>query len=395
MALNAQLLDGRTKLPAGKEGVMRAVEHLGYVQIDTILVIQRAHHHTLWTRCRQYDPACLTELHTQERRVFEYWGHALSCMPIDDYRFSLPRMVRAHDPRSKWDKERLAVCGHLLRPVLKYVTKEGGTTSKEVSRAFRRPSALPQHRNPFKAALETLFWQGKLMIAERRGMERVFDLTERVLPPGVDISMPDEAELGRFLVRRALGAYGLARQSEIVNHIHAADKDVIAAALTELTDNGEVVRVSITGPEENSYYAFDKNLDALTRLRRRKPRLELLSPFDNLIIQRDRMKRLFDFDYTLECYTPPAKRVHGYFVLPILWDESLVGRIDPKAERKSRTLLIRSIKLERDIANYDAFLTALAKKLIDFAYFNGCDQIVIEKATPAGLIKDLRSRLKR
>jgi hypothetical protein len=394
MALNAQLLDGRAGLPTGKEGVVRAVQHLGYIQLDTISVIQRAHHHTLWTRFRQYDPADLTALHTRERRIFEYWGHALSYLPIDDFRFSLPRKLRARNPRGKWEKDRLALYGHYLRPVLEFVRNEGASASREVSQGLRHTLKRPQRHNPFKAALEMLFWRGELMIAERRSMERVYDLTERVLPAGVDTSMPDDAELGRFLVRRALRAYGLARKAEIVNHIHAADRTVIAAALTELSETGEVVGVALTGLEDDGYFALADDLQALTQLRRRKPRLELLSPFDNLIIQRDRVKRLFDFDYTLECYTPPAKRVHGYFVLPILWDESLVGRIDPKADRRSKTLLIRSIRLDREIADYDEFLTALAQKLTDFAHFNGCDNTVIMKTTPAGLVKDLRARFK-
>ncbi len=130
MILNAQLLDGGARLPKGKEGVAQTVEKLGYVQIDTISVIERAHHHTLWSRRADYDPQMLYDLQAKDRRIFEYWGHAASYLPMSDYRYYLPRMQAYHDPKGKWEKERLEKYGHWIKPVLKRVLKEGRLVQK-------------------------------------------------------------------------------------------------------------------------------------------------------------------------------------------------------------------------------------------------------------------------
>lgn len=394
IALNAQLLDGRTQLPKGKEGVARTIETLGYVQVDTIVVIERAHHHTLWTRRPDYDPGMLHELQAKDRRVFEYWGHALSYLPMTDYRYYLPRMRKFNDPRGKWERERLEKCGHLMRPILERIRKEGPLGSKDFAQPPTKKILSPWDRNPMKAALEMLFWRGDLMVTERRKFQRIFDLTERVLPDGVNTSFPDNDELGKFLVRRALSAYGVATENEIRKHIDSADKQVIAKTLTDLIEAGEVTRLTVKGVEDTDYFALSERLETLTKLRKASPRIHLLSPFDNLVIQRERIKRLFGFDYALECYVPPAKRKYGYFVLPILWDEKLVGRLDPKADRKKKTLVINSLLLEDTLDKRGAFLDALSQKLWDLARFNKCEKITIRKSSPAGLKKELSTKFK-
>ena len=131
IAINAQLLDGRAKLPKGKEGVARAIEHLGYIQIDTIAVIERAHNHTLWTRRPDYKPEMLDSLLSRDRLLFEYWGHAASYLPIGDYRFYIPRMRYFLDPHNKWEKQRLEKFGHMMKPVLERIRKEGPLGSKD------------------------------------------------------------------------------------------------------------------------------------------------------------------------------------------------------------------------------------------------------------------------
>jgi uncharacterized protein YcaQ len=394
ISLNAQLLDGKTQLPKGKEGIARTIETLGYVQVDTIAVIERAHHHALWTRRPDYDPEMLHELQAKDRRVFEYWGHALSYLPMTDYRYYLPRMRKFNDPHGKWERERLKKYGHLMRPVLERVRKEGPLGSKDFAQPPSKKTILPWDRNPMKAALEMLFWRGDLMITERRKFQRIFDLTERVLPESANSSFPDDDELGQFLVRRALSAYGLATEYEIRKHIDAADKEVIAEALADLIDAGEVRYLTVKGIEEMDYFVLSDRLETSTKLRKASPRLHLLSPFDNLIIQRERVKRLFGFDYALECYVPPAKRKYGYFVLPILWDEKIVGRLDPKADRKKETLVINSLLLEDTFNKRGAFLEALSRKLWDLARFNKCEKITIKRTSPAHIRTELEGSLK-
>ncbi len=394
MVLNAQLLDGGTKLPRGKEGIARVVEKLHYVQIDTITVIERAHNHTLWTRRPDYDPQMLHELQAKDRRVFEYWGHAASYLPMSEYRFYLPRMRRFDDPYTKWDRELLDKYGHLLKPVLARIRKEGPLMSKDFETPAQAKRSELEQPKPVKAALAMLVWRGDIMIAERRNFEKIYDLTERVLPDNVDTSVPGGDELGRFLVRAALSAYGVARENEICRHIDAAPKELISNALDDLIDAGELVHLHVEGDEKPEYYALSKILQKAARLKAVPPRVYLLSPFDNLIIQRVRTKRLFGFDYVLECYVPPAKRKYGYYVLPILWDENLVGRLDPKAERKKKTLILRSLVFEKEFKLYNEFLPSFAEKLWELARFNLCEQIEFMKVSPAKIKPALQRHVK-
>jgi uncharacterized protein YcaQ len=394
LAVNAQLLDGRTKLPKAKNGIAHIIEKLGYIQIDTISVINRAHHHTLWTRCPDYDEKYLHELQAVDRKVFEYWGHAASYLPISDYRFYLKQMKSFFDPKSKWAKDRYKKVGHLMKPVLKRIEQEGPLCSKDFESGDRKSSNWWDWR-PAKSALELLFWRGELMISERRNFSRVYDLTERVLPKNVNTTVPDDNELGRFLVRRALSAYGIAADYEIKEHIHAAGKEIIYKALYDMLENGEIIEVGIDKQKNKKYYALEKMISTNSGLRKNKPRLHILSPFDNLIIQRKRMIDIFDFDYALECYVPVIRRKYGYFVLPLLWGENFAGRMDCKADRKNRRLLVHSIYLENDFKFDDNFITALADKLIGFSRFNQCDSIKIAKCSPAAFKKELNKLLNR
>jgi uncharacterized protein YcaQ len=393
IALNAQRLDGKAALPAGKDGTEQTIQQLGYVQIDTIAVVERAHHHTLWARQPDYAPTMLAEL-LKERRVFEYWGHAASYLPMSDYRYYLPLKRSFQSPSNPWFQRRVEKCGHLMTPVLERIRQEGPLASKDFTPPPGTQGGTWWDWKPAKIALELLLWRGDLMVSERRNFQRVYDLAERVLPEGVDTRVPDQGELGRFLVRRALAAHGLAQEKEICAHIPAADKGIIAQALRELVDAGQVACLKIDGqagvddsknaPAHSYYYTLPATLESVASLEARPPSLLLLSPFDNLIIQRERTKWLFGFDYTLECYLPAAKRKYGYFSLPLLWGEELVGRLDAKAERKSKTLIVRSLVMEPDFDAFEAFRPALVQGLQAFARFNRCDTVDLERVWPAG-----------
>ena len=384
LALACQLLDGEAStLPTGKEGVARTIEALGYVQIDTIAVVARAHHHTLWTRRPDYRPDMLHSLQVDDRRIFEYWGHAASYLPMADYRYYLPRMRRHGVPDDGWVSRRPEVLD-LLDPVLERVRAEGPLAARD----FDPPPGTKRSGwwdwKPAKSALELLFWRGELMISERRGFEKVYDLTERVLPAWVDTRLPDDDEVARFVIGRALSAQAVAAEREIVDYIHAAPKKSVSLALGEMVSSGEVVQVEVEGLAL-PYYALPATLEAIDRLGPPPPRAALLSPFDNLIIHRQRTSDLFGFDYSLECYTPAARRRYGYFVLPILWRDQLVGRLDPKADRQARELIVRNLVIEPTFDQIDAFLPDLAAALAAFARFNECERVTFELASPAWL----------
>ncbi|MBA7698532.1 hypothetical protein ES703_107210 [subsurface metagenome] len=183
LPLHSQLLDGRTKLPKGKEGIAQAIEKLGYVQIDTIAVINRAHHHTLWTRRPDYSPAMLDELQAKDRRVFEYWGHAASYLPMKDYRYYIPRM-RAFPWGDGWIKRMHERHKDVMKDVLERITKEGPLGSADFKAPDGKKRGAWWDWKPAKTALELLMWRGDLMVTERRNFQRIYDLTERVLPGG-------------------------------------------------------------------------------------------------------------------------------------------------------------------------------------------------------------------
>jgi uncharacterized protein YcaQ len=389
LALRSQLLLGAAERPSAKEGVAQTIKELGYVQIDTIAVVQRAHHHTLWTRQPDYEPQMLHELQALDRRVFEYWAHAASYVPMSDYRYYLPRMLKLSEPGNMWAGERLEKHRHLMGPVLERIREEGPLTSKD----FKAPPGTQRGQwwdwKPAKVVLEQLFWQGDLMIAERRNFQRVYDLTERVLPHDVDTRFPDDDELGEFHVQRALSAYGVAREREIQDHIRAANRAVVANSLADLVDTGEVMRVEVEGDEGADYYVLAETLKTLGRQEKNPARVALLSPFDNLIIQRQRTERLFGFEYRLECYVPAAKRKYGYFALPILWGNEFVGRLDSKADRKTKTFIVRGLWFEPGFVDFDAFLPPFVDCLSAFARFNQCESVVFENVSRAKLVEPL------
>lgn len=375
--LKSMMLDGTTDFPGGKEGISHILNHLGYVQIDTIAVVERAHHHVIASRAADYKPAMLDEMLAEDRTVFEYWGHAASYLPMNDYRFYLPRMKTFADPHGKWEKERLEKYGSLMAPVLERIRSEGALGSADFELPDKKKKDGWWDWHGVKTALELLYWRGDLMVSGRRKFEKLYDLTERVLPAYVDTRYPSDEELGCFLVERALQAMAIASEKEIANYIIPPDKKTVGRAITNMLEAGAIIKISIEGVSNNEYYMFPEalgNNDEHLFARR----VFILSPFDNFIIQRQRIIKLWNFDYTLECYTPAAKRKFGYFAMPILWGDKLVGKIDAKADRKMKKFIIRKTGVEPWFAPDDEFRSAFNTALDRLADFNGCNSVVIE-----------------
>ena len=325
----------------------------------------------------------LHELQAQDRRVFEYWARAASYLPICDYRYYLPRMrAFAEDPKVRqWLQQN----AQLVKNVIDRIRKEGplGSTDFSAPPGFKRGGWFS--RKPAKQALERFFWVGELMVAERKNFQRVYDLTERVLPAGTDTTEPDRGELVRFLIRRTLAGFGIASPDEIEWEIGGKISNrrrAISEAIEELVDSGEVTSVEIDGFDGKAYYALTKTVEETTKWLQNRVQPHILSPFDNLVSCRGRLRKLFDFEYKLESYLSPTKRRYGYFCLPILWDERFVGRLDSKTDRKQKAFIVRKLMFEPDFKNYDGFLPALAEKLRAFAAFNECEWVVIEQTVP-------------
>jgi uncharacterized protein YcaQ len=347
-----------------KENPLTVIEHLGYIQIDTLAVIARAHHHTLWSRTAGYQENILDQL-LQEKKVFEYWSHAASYLPMRDFRFSLPCKQIYAQGKSHWfDQDR-----RMKKYVLDKITAEGPLQSKDFE-DLRKSSGSWYTWKPAKRALEQLFMEGKLMVAERKGFQKLYDLTERVLPPGIDITPPSEDEFAQYLILIAITAHGIVTAEEI-GYLRGYAKKAIAKNIRKLLKENIITTVQV---EDTVYYTTQQLCETLHNFNRRDE-VHILSPFDNVIIQRNRLQRLFGFDYTLECYVPEHKRKFGYFCLPVLYDNKFVARLDPKTDRTAKTFYIRRFHAEKGWKATEHFKIALAEKLKTFAAFNGCEKI--------------------
>lgn len=383
IALDAQGLTRTEPFGRGIDAVHRALEQLGYVQIDTISIVARAHDHTLWNRVPNYRPAHLDRL-VSERRAFEYWFHAAAYLPMRDYRFALPRMNALRAGQRHWFKQNDA---KLMAAVLDRIRAEGPLMARD----FETPKGRNQgwwNWKPAKRALERLYMQGDLMCTGRDGFQKRYDLPERVLPPGIDTTAPTVEEYAAHLLETSLRSHGFASQKHITHgrpgtSIRAALRDRLEADVT----SRKLVRVVHLGA---TYFALP---ELLLRSPRAPARVRLLSPFDNSIIQRDRNVAIHDYDYQLECYVPAPKRRFGYFCLPLLYRDSFVGRVDCKAHRRQRRLDLVHLHIERDIDDRGAFVAAFVRAAREFAGFNECDDVALVKVSPPRWRTDLRKAL--
>jgi uncharacterized protein YcaQ len=370
IALRAQGLDGTTTFGSGKAGTLNAIEHLGYVQIDTISVVERAHHHMLWSRVPDYAPERLQELHT-ERRVFEYWSHAAAFLPMRDFRQSLP-LMRSFRRKFHWSDDSPQL-RRAMRRVLARIRSEGPLRARDFeSREVRVPGSWTFSKIE-KRALHELWMRGDVMIAGREGFQRSYDLTARALPENIDRSMPSEAEAADFLIERTLQAHGLAREPELRYLRDGAVAATIRKRLAHAVKQGRVVSVQV-GDSGKLAYALTETLDRLPDAVE-SAEARILSPFDNFIIQRERIRWLFGFDYQLECYVPAAKRRYGHFVLPVLWGDRFAARLEAKALRERSKLVLTGLWFEPGYEKNRQFRQALRAALENFAAFNRCGEL--------------------
>jgi uncharacterized protein YcaQ len=366
--------------PKGKKGVLHTIQQLGYLQIDTLNVVARSHHHTLWSRLPDYQESFLNELLEKDKSIFEYWSHAASYLPMSDYRFSLPAKKIYADGKSHW----FAKDKKMTKYVLDKIRAEGPLQSKDFEFKRNTPGNWYDWK-PAKKALEQLFMEGKLMVAKRHNFQKVYDLTERVLPPGTDTSMPSVDEFAVYLIKKAIQAYGIVSENE-VSYLRKGLKEAVSKGIKKMLKKGELLQVEVESLKEHYLISpeklhtlekwFDEQVDNVPAT----PCIHFLSPFDNAVIQRKRLSNLFKFDFNIECYLPEAKRKFGYWCLPILYNNRFIGRFDPKADRGSKKFYVKSMHFEKGFAPDIAFNKAFAEKAKLFASFNSCNKIIVQKA---------------
>ena len=384
IALDAQGLLREAPFGCGLTGARKAVAHIGYVQIDTISVVERAHHHVLQSRVPDYQPAMLNQL-LQQRSIFEYWSHAAAFLPMQDYRFYARHRDFIAQRGKNWFRHR---DDKLLKSILGRVESEGPLRSRDLEDP--RPSRAGWWDwKPAKRALEQLYFQGDLMVTDRVGFQKVYDLTERVLPTDLNTTLPSYPEYGRFLLDQQLDCHALVSRKGIT---YMSAKPELKAAVKVEVDQRVADRelIELQCPDQQVYLCRPERLEPAAP--RAPARLKILSPFDNAVIQRQRLASLFNFDYLIECYVPANKRKYGYFTLPLLFKGEFIGRIDCKAHRKTGVFEVRALHLEPHFTTPNERLThAFIDSVNEFSTFQGCKEVLISHASPVSFARSLKS----
>ena len=378
LALRAQGLATPAPFGLGGAGVLRAIEHLGYVQIDTISVVERAHHHVVWSRVPDYRPAGLDAL-VAERRVFEYWSHAAAYLPMRDFRFSLPRM-RSFRRRLHWADESPELRS-AMRRVIARMRREGALKARDFETKEPSPPGFWTFTKIEKRAMHELWMRGDILVTAREGFQKIYDLADRVLPSGLDRTVPSEAEMADHLIFRGVEAQGVLREKEMRYLRGGALAAPIRRRLARAVREGRLVAVDVEGAEAPAYARTEdvENLPDPVE----PDAVRILSPFDNLVIQRERLRWLFDFDYQIECYVPAPKRKFGHFVLPVLWGDRFVGRMEAKAARSEGVLRVVGLWFEPGFSGNRTLRKKWDEALERFAAFNGCTRGEMPRAVKA------------
>jgi uncharacterized protein YcaQ len=333
--LSAQRLDVTAPFGDGPEATRKAVEHLGYVQIDTIHVIERCHHHILYTRIPRYRREHLYQAQTIDKTVFEYWTHALSYIPTRDIRFYISAMKQDWQRRSVWFT---AVKKEDLRKVLTRIRKHGALTIRDIDDdVLVEKDHLWASRKPSKRALQLAFYRGLLTVTQRTGIVKTYDLMSRHFGWERRPKSASDREILNYLLERALRSQGVVSLDSVCYHAprrKPAMRQLIEARLRRK----ELVPIALEGAGKIEHWAPPEVLDG--NFAPTEELVHILSPFDPLVHQRKRLHLLFEYEHRFEAYVPKPKRLFGYFGLPVLVGDAIVAVLDLKAAREQQRLQI-------------------------------------------------------
>jgi uncharacterized protein YcaQ len=376
---------------ADRRSLLEGVRRIGLLQLDTISVVARSHYLVMLSRVGLYDPADLDALLHPDRRLFEGWAHAACLIPVESYEYFAPLIqARREQPPQHWIERRL---GDDPQGVLDAVLAEVRERGPLASRDFEDPRdqrGTWWDWKPAKTALEVLFHGGYLMVDRREGFQRYYDLAERVLPASADPPLHTLDDYHRWATLRAVSCMGVATAPQVSDY-YRQKKPATRTRVGRLAAAGALVPVEVEGWKETAYMdPADLPLVQEIESGAHQPELTtFLSPFDNLTWDRQRLSDLFGFDYRIEMYTPVAQRQYGYYVLPILHRGRLVGRLDPKADRKAGTLIVRAIYLEPGQAITGELVAGVAGALREFMAFHESANLQIERSEPPALRSQL------
>jgi hypothetical protein len=382
--LHAAGLSRRAQFGKGREAVFKVIDHLGYVQIDTNYVVERAHHHALASRVPDYKLEWLEELQ-EDGRIFEFLTADSGFQPMHNFRFSLPvkqGFIASRKPLTSAET-------NLMNRVLDRVGREGPLMVKDFENDRQTPSAGWWDWRPSKVALERLYQDGRLMTTRTKEFLKVYDLPKNLVPGDIDTTMPTPEEYARHVIRRELNALGIAYAKELAWRTRFVKDNLVKKELVKLVEEGEVCSVAIEGLKTAPLFM-------LPAYKNKKIQLSddafILSPFDVLNVFRHRLRDFFDFDYQIECFVPEPKRKYGYFSLPVLIGDTFVARMDSKADRKQRVLVIHNLHFE-PVKLSEAAIDKLVEAIKAFAEFNRCMDVSITKSNNKQYLKAIKERL--
>ena len=380
--------------------LLRFAQDVGGIQLDSINVLDRAHYLTLWSRFGPYDRAWLDRQVYRKRLLFEYWAHAACLVPASDFAWWRRAMLDYRTRHTGWSGW-LRRNDKMLRSVQAAVQANGPMGNGDFE--GRRPPGRGGWWSwrPVQHALHHLWMTGALTIHSRQHFQKRYDLLDRAMPDVLDIEPVTAMEFQRWHLERSLHAMGAATELDLARYLTFPrfQPGVRRATLRKMLDRGEVTELELEG-WAGRWLALTRDLPALARAGRSgtlSRGTTFLSPFDSLMWHRDRIARLFGFDYRIEVYTPGHKRVHGYYTLPILHDGHLIGRVDAKSHRAERRLEVRHVHFEPWFAtggvtptgperlDQDQALAGVASALRSLAVFVGGEAMLLRRVTPRRL----------
>lgn len=386
------------------EEILDVFRDLGCIQLDPISAVAPSHLIVLWSRLGNFDRIDLERLLWREKKIFEYWAHQQSLVLMEDYPlyYSMMRRYPEHFVKSwgptwrtrvrKWLNEHSG----LREDVLGELERRGPLLSRQFedeTRVASRGSGWGSGGDVSRM-LFNLFFKGEVMVVGRQGNQKLWGLPEKFLPRWVAKKELSDEEVEYEAVQRSIRALGVANSSEIDYHFLRGRYRSLEPTLKRLEDESKIHRIEISGRPDGKRkrYIHTKDLDLLEEMKseRWRPRISLLSPFDNLICDRKRTKLLFNFDFTIEIYTPSHKRKFGYYVLPILYGDKFIGRIDPLMDRKKERLLIKAVHVEPKVPRDKGIAEGLAETIRQFSEFLGAKEVVYPRRVPSGLRGVLR-----
>lgn len=364
--------------PAKGEALQALIETLGFVQLDSVTTVERAHHMILFARRQSYRPPALAPLIEKHRGLWEHWTHDASVLPAAYFPHWKHRFAQNKERlKERWQKWQGDEYHAKIGSVLDQIARDGPLRAADLSGEEGRGQSGWWDWNPSKAALEYLWHTGELSITRREGFQKVYDLTERVVPLAHRQAAPDAEETTDWACRAALARLGFATSGELAAFWALIPPEAAKAWCQAAKARGEIIEIAVEnqdGSRRRSFAAPDV-LDEAARLSPAPARMRILSPFDPALRDRARAERLFGFSYRIEIFVPEAQRDYGYYVFPVLEGERLVGRIDAKAQRDSGTLAVTAFWPEKDLRWSPARSTKLEAATEKLARFAACTEV--------------------